>query len=525
MKLSPQRAGVLMPLPSRADPASLFGKDAFAATMRDLVVPPSGPAVTAVLQSPTAGLPQFAGQKKPVSSRQEMHASGGEEHLGTNNLVAQTPIVVTDYAVPPVPRDAVRHPVIPQPSGQVSTPTEESSELPISMSEGTDSIEETILPRPLRAPREPRLAADTDAPSSRAEHKASAVTRDSTSPAIAHSPETLPAATTPPQWPIAVSVPQPDKPEQTFLESNVQPASHRLDRASGDRRRASISQPVMTARTAASNRRNEILQQPQEEQPLKEAATALNSQKDGPVGERASSGTLPTPNQNIRFGPAAPSKEDRGTTALQVDAHASEEVGKTSSAVSKPVVAAEPAIHPILDLSPAQHPTSANTGDPSPAMHRPEALTETHRAQENTAQVLQRMDTAASSGAEQLRADARHLDVGVSSSVLGWVEVRATASSSGRVDAALHVQTNSSAHMLTAQSKEIATYAREHSVELGQLSVGVGTGDSARDQSRSSMHEGVGKDDIAPVRRAMKSLASNEPQQLAEKVSFISVRA
>jgi hypothetical protein len=93
------------------------------------------------------------------------------------------------------------------------------------------------------------------------------------------------------------------------------------------------------------------------------------------------------------------------------------------------------------------------------------------------------------------------------------------------VDAALHVQTNSSAHMLTAQSKEIATYARQHSVELGQLSVSVGTGDSARDQSRSSMHEGVGKDDIAPVRRAMKSLASNEPQQLAEKVSFISVRA
>ena len=157
-------------------------------------------------------------------------------------------------------------------------------------------------------------------------------------------------------------------------------------------------------------------------------------------------------------------------------------------------------------------------------MHRPEALTESHHAQANAAQVLQRMDTAVPSAAVQLRADPRHLDVGVSSSALGWVEVRATASSSGRVDAALHVQTNSSAHMLAAQSKEIATYAREHSVELGQLSVGVGTGDSARGHSRSSTHDGVDKDDIAPMRRAM-TLASNEPQQPAEKVSFISVRA
>ena len=134
------------------------------------------------------------------------------------------------------------------------------------------------------------------------------------------------------------------------------------------------------------------------------------------------------------------------------------------------------------------------------------------------------MDTAAPSGAV-LRADARHLDVGVSSGELGWVEVRATASSSGRVDAELHVQTNSSAHMLTAQSKEIATYAREHSVELGQLSVGVGTGDSARGHSRSSIYDSAAKEDLAPVRKAVKSQVSNEPQRPAEKVSFFSVRA
>jgi hypothetical protein len=158
-------------------------------------------------------------------------------------------------------------------------------------------------------------------------------------------------------------------------------------------------------------------------------------------------------------------------------------------------------------------------------MHPPEALTETHRGQANAAQVLQIMDTAApSGGAVQLRADARHLDVGVSSGVLGWVEVRATASSSGRVDAALHVETNSSAHMLTAQSKEIATYAREHSVELGELSVGVGTGDSARGHSRS-MQDEPPPEDTTPVKRALKTAVSNEPQRPAEKVSFISIRA
>jgi hypothetical protein len=133
------------------------------------------------------------------------------------------------------------------------------------------------------------------------------------------------------------------------------------------------------------------------------------------------------------------------------------------------------------------------------------------------------MDTAAPSGAVQLRADARHLDVGVSSGVLGWVEVRATASSSGRVDAALHVQTNSSAHLLTAQSKEMASYAREHSVDLGQISVGVGTGDSARGHSRSM--QAPHSEDRAPVKRALKTAVSNEPHHPAEKVSFISIRA
>jgi hypothetical protein len=498
-------------------------KGAFAATIQDLMVPPSGPAVSAVMQSPVGGLPQIAVRIKPLLLRQEMHASAGEEHIGTDNIPPQTSIVVTSVTAVPVPSDEMRYPVASQLSVQVSSLTEDLSELPISMPKVTNPTEETVLPQLLPAPREPRLPADSHA-SSRGEHKVGAVTQGPTNPALPYSPETLPAATIPAQCPIPVSVPQPDRPQQTFSEKNVQPAIHSLDKAGGSRRSVSVSRPEMMAPTTASNSRSELLQVAQEEPLPKKPATGIKSQPSGPARETTIPDTLPRSNQDVLPGPGVHSKEGHETTAMQMDAHTSQETGKTSSAVTKPVVGAQPTIHPALDQSPVQRPPSGNTPDPSPAMHWPEALTETHRAQANVAQVLQRMDTAAPSGAVQLRADARHLDVGVSSGVLGWVEVRATSSSSGSVDAELHVQTNSSAHMLTAQSKEIATYAREHSVELGQLSVGVGTGDSARGHPRS-MQDAPRGEDTVPVKRALKAAVSNEPQQPAEKLSFISIRA
>lgn len=522
MKLSPQPAGVSLPPSSKAAPAALLDKGAFAATMQDIMVPPSSPAVSAVMQSPAGGLPQIAVRTKPVLLRQEMHASTGEEHIGTDDVPPQTSIVVTSVAAVPVPRDEMRYPVSPQLSVQVSSPTEELSELPISMAKVTNSTEETVLPQPLPAPREPSLAADFPA-SSRGEHKVGALTRGPTNPAIPHSPETLPAATTPAQCAIPVSVPQPESPEQRFPEKNVQPAIHSLDKAGGSRRSVSVSRPEMMAPTTASNSRSELLQVAQEEPLPKKPATAMKSPPSGPAHETTIPDNFPRSKQDVLPGPGVHSKEGHETAAMQVDAHTSQETGKTSSAVTKPVVGAQPAIPPALDQSPVQRPPSGNTPDPSPAMHSPEVFSETHRAQANVAQVLQRMDTAAPSGVVQLRADARHLDVGVSSGVLGWVEVRATASSSGRVDAALHVQTSSSAHILTAQSKEIATYAREHSVELGQLSVGVGTGDSARGNPRS-MQDAPHGEDTVPVKRALKTV-SNEPQQPAEKLSFISIRA
>ncbi len=522
MKLSPQPAGVLLPLSSKAALAALSDKGAFAATMQDLMVPPSSPAVSAVMQSPAGGLPQIAVGIKPVLLREEMHASAGEERIGTDNVPPQTSIVVTSIAAVPVPRDDMRYPVSPQLSVQVSSPAEELSELPLLMAKVTNPAEETVVPQPLPARREPGRAADSHG-SSRGEHKVGAATRGPTNPAISHSPETLPAAATPAQCPIPVSVAQPERPEQTFSEKNVQPAIHNLDKAGGSRRSVSVSRPEMMAPTTASNSRSELLQVAQEETLPKKTATIMESQPSGPAHEMTLPDTLPRSNNDVLPGPEVHSKERHETAAMQADAHISQETGKTSSTVTKPVVGAQPSIHPALDQSPVQRPPLGNTPDPSPAMHWPEALTETHRAQANVAQVLQRMDNAAPPDAVQLRTDARHLDVGVSSGVLGWVEVRATASSSGRVDAALHVQTNSSAHMLTAQSKEIATFAREHSVELGQLSVGVGTGDSARGHPRS-MQDAPRGEDTVPVKKTLKTAVS-EPQQRAEKLSFISIRA
>jgi hypothetical protein len=134
------------------------------------------------------------------------------------------------------------------------------------------------------------------------------------------------------------------------------------------------------------------------------------------------------------------------------------------------------------------------------------------------------MDLAGSSGAVQLRMDARRLDVGVSSGSLGWVEVRATTSASGRVDATLHVQNDASAQVLTSQSREISDYAREHSVQLGQVSVGVGTGDSAHGQSDST--DARNGNQPRPRGTAVRPVVDTEQTYHgADAVSLISVRA
>jgi hypothetical protein len=158
-------------------------------------------------------------------------------------------------------------------------------------------------------------------------------------------------------------------------------------------------------------------------------------------------------------------------------------------------------------------------------LHETGKATATHRPEASVAQVLQRMDEATSSGAIQLRADARRLEVGVSSGFLGWVEVRATTGPSGRVDATLQAQNDVSAHVLAGQSSEISSYAREHSVQLGQVSVGVGTGESEQGESRST-HNGAQNGNATPAKEAMRPPSNPEQAYYAaDAVSLISVRA
>jgi hypothetical protein len=201
-----------------------------------------------------------------------------------------------------------------------------------------------------------------------------------------------------------------------------------------------------------------------------------------PVG-RANASVPVAPDQ--AFHPqAAPTANSSETNAKQIDIHVPKDAERKTASEVKPEVRPNAAGLPAPAPPAVQHQVSPNL--PPVVTASAEKSVATHRPEAGAAQVLQRMDLASSSGAVQLRADARRLDVGVSSSSLGWVEVRATTSASGRVDATLHVQSDASAQVLSSQSREISDYAREHSVQLGQVSVGVGTGGSAHGQSDST---------------------------------------
>jgi hypothetical protein len=209
-------------------------------------------------------------------------------------------------------------------------------------------------------------------------------------------------------------------------------------------------------------------------------------------------------------------------TASQVDSRSPKDFeGKIGTEMKSELKASVPN-HSTPIPSAAQHQTVPNV---SPAVfHGTEKSIAAHRPEASVAQVLQRMDMAPS-GAVQLRADARRLDVGVSSAALGWVEVKATTGTSGRVDATVHLQNDVSAQSLTIQSKEISDYAREHSVQLGQVSVGVGTGDSARGDSRPERNSG-GDEGETQVRGTVRPLVHRDQSHPSEEpLSLISVRA
>jgi hypothetical protein len=219
---------------------------------------------------------------------------------------------------------------------------------------------------------------------------------------------------------------------------------------------------------------------------------------------------------------AYPLAESIQATSSQMDVRAVKDApGKPGTEVKSEVSLNVPGhAAPGSPAVPHQPPNLAPT-----IVHETAKTLATHRPEASVAQVLQRMDGATSSGVVQLRADARRLEVGVSSGSLGWVEVKATTGPAGRVDATLQAQNDASAHVLAGQSSEISSYAREHSVQLGQVSVGVGTGDSAQGESRST-DNGARNGNATPVKEAVGPPANAEQAYYAEDaVSLISIRA
>jgi hypothetical protein len=237
------------------------------------------------------------------------------------------------------------------------------------------------------------------------------------------------------------------------------------------------------------------------------------------IGKAHTDGVV-APNQAFRPQAAQAAVSD-DANAQQTDARALNAEKKIETAEVVSDVKNSGAGYPAPMPPTAQHPTLPNV---APTMiHVAEKSMAMHRPETSATQVLQKMDFAGPSGPVQLRMDARRLDVGVSSGALGWVEVRATTGASGRVDATVHVQNDASAQVLSNQSREISDYAREHSVQLGEVSVGVGTGDNAQSQSRST-DTPAGNE--TRVRRSERPLADAEQTHYAaEAVSLISVRA
>ena len=159
-------------------------------------------------------------------------------------------------------------------------------------------------------------------------------------------------------------------------------------------------------------------------------------------------------------------------------------------------------------------------------MHEQQKSPEAHQPQEIASQVLQRLDAAVPAAPTRFHADARRLEVGVAAGSLGWLEVHATTGSSGRVDAMLHVQNDASAHVLAEHSAKIASFAHEHSVHLGQVSVGAGTGNGERRRdSQSTENGGRDRESAHHDEDGMPAESARQVYHAADRVTLISLRA
>lgn len=252
----------------------------------------------------------------------------------------------------------------------------------------------------------------------------------------------------------------------------------------------------------------------------KHSESNLAKQRGGPsTADFASINNVPPTSSGPVHSKSIPTDgtKDRGRSE-----HLAEET-KTELPRTKPeMIRTEPAA--IISTATTSH-SYSSMGNATQVGHDRGDAIDTRPSHEIARQVLQRMDTALPIGSTKLHADLRHLEVGVATGTLGWVEVRATTGTSGRVDATLHVQNDASARIVEAQSTQIANFAQEHSVNLGELSVGVGAGNSDRHHNSESMDGGALESN--PRHREEEKTAVNLQHRyhMADRVTLISLRA
>jgi hypothetical protein len=550
MKLRLQLAS-LVPATAKVGPADVHEKSAFGTTMREIMATlPSG-------ESSPAGISQAfsvmqAQLKKNQGNANTAEASAVSADEGGQTYVApKTAQAGRPGGVPPYDNAVEQSELLDGQSKPLQGPT--VTEPPAAqMAQGTDekpAEEISLLPQPPQTiadrgeqPRqspagtEPHLSPISKDESSRARHKAGGEEGAGTHPAVDGPSYDVLLIAPPISVPVPVAAPEPagSKPIPLTASPQVDRGHMRAQVAlggvpvqpviasDGELRAGPLTTPVSPAQAQAR------ITVPATSNKVFEPASSDTSTEHSPhahlipaTDEKAIVGAGVPPNQNHHLQAAAAAEFVANTKPIDGGAQKQSE-GK-SGTEQEPESIGNLSHHSAATSFSTQHQAESNV--PPPIFHGTQRVIEDHRPQATAAQVLQRMDMAAPSGAVQLRADARRLDVGVSSGALGWVEVRATTAASGRVDATLHVQNDSSAYALASQSREITNYAREHSVPLGELSVGVGTGDSAREDSRNSHNDGRNGNG-GPAREMMRPPTQDEhTYSPADTVSFISIRA
>jgi hypothetical protein len=527
MKLRLQLAS-LLPATAKVGPPDVHGKSAFGTTMREVMATlPSGKSSPAGISSSV----MQAQLKKNPGNGNTAEASAVSADEGGQMYVA--PKALLEGQSKPLQGPTVTEPTVAQVAqGPDERPDEQISLLPQQPQLIARRGEQ---PRQSPAGTEPHLSPVSKDESSRTEHKAGGEEGAGTHPAVDGPSYDVLLVAPPISVPVPVASPESggSKPTPLTASPQVERGHMRAQVASGRvpvqpvivSHRELREGPLTTSVSPAQARARIIV--PGTNNTVSEPASSDTNTEHSPhahliaTDEKANVGAGVPPNQNHHL-QAAASAEFVANTKL-IDGGAQKQSEGKSGTEQEPESIGNVSHHSAPTSFTTQHQAESNV--PQPIFHGTQRVIEDHRPQATAAQVLQRMDMAAPSGAVQLRADARRLDVGVSSGALGWVEVRATTAASGRVDATLHVQNDSSAYALASQSREITNYAREHSVPLGELSVGVGTGDSAREESRNAHNDGRNGNG-RPAREMMRPPAQDEhTYSPADTVSFINIRA